>query len=497
MKRVAWLLVIAIVGLTGPGCQSVKFPTPKWPKMAMFKDPPRLFQKKEKDPAPPSEHFDGSADQMAAAADAKKKPTEIPGEGSGTKLPSASAKPSGLLADSGKSATGPANSKSANQDADDKKFQLSPIPSDFEAPPVAGAIAGGVGAASVSATGSGPAPSRKPYSYSKPDPDSLNQAAAKLAEDWERQASEAASSPNRDAVSSAGQFKPQNAFAQDRAAPRDSIPPWLSDPSPGNKTATEAPNPLSPKSNPIAAQNPSPPAEKTPDGNANFNPSTFPSSAQNGQPDSGPSRSGNTGIPPWKTFSASSPATHSMPNGQSNSIASNPTINDSAAGAPGAAKPSAAPLAPSSRSPLTGGDSPDLKLPESKLQGLNLAERDSAPAKGIQNPGSNRDSAPEASRVAESNRYPSTNFQPYAPTRGPIAKVPSDPMANASPPASRINGDWSNQPSPVVSPNLGGTSAGSQPVSHTAELPPELLQRQGTYAPGSTRLTPGQSGLWR
>jgi hypothetical protein len=61
----------------------------------------------------------------------------------------------------------------------------------------------------------------------------------------------------------------------------------------------------------------------------------------------------------------------------------------------------------------------------------------------------------------------------------------------------RINSEWQNQSQSVSPASKAVQPSSNQPVSHTAELPPELLQRSGSYAPGSVRGDSSGQTLWR
>ena len=152
------------------GCQAGKFSPPSFPKFTGFK-------RKEVKLAPPSRTFDTTTDQIAAASDAKKKLTEIPGEGdsSSGKLPSQTARPSDAMSTAKNKIK--LASDSTKNDGERKAFQLPEVDEKFQQPAVGDPLA----------TSS---PIRKPYEYAQQGSDSLNKAAEKLAGDWDRTVAE-------------------------------------------------------------------------------------------------------------------------------------------------------------------------------------------------------------------------------------------------------------------------------------------------------------------
>jgi hypothetical protein len=516
MNRVVWLPALILLAIVATGCQSTKFPSPKWPDFAMFK-------KKDKDLAPPSEHFNvDEQTQLAGNPASERKPTDIPGEA-----------PAGVVK----------------------------APADL-AKPTAPMVAGKSGSSSTTGTATKPGnapsatqPIRKPYEMARSSAEGVKQAAGSLASDIEKNSQAAAEQVNRNANEVVGQFQQQGRDLANAA----------------NNSLNQAANDLNQKAN--NALNAIAPASQS--GNPASSGGDFAFSRPTGSAPSSSAPSGSTS-PPW-----SSPAT---PQGSAQATPAktitpiNPApaqvdpLKSLAAGA------ALTPSTPSSANPAPSGFNPNpVASAERQLQPINqqmvnqnlgapatnpasnnsastaaspqfqlpvaqppafLANRSSTPAAGASTapfnsppPASSpqfspQPTAPMASAQparqplggnpptnpapqAGGNKYPSTGFNSFVASGSNPSAAPAAPLGNSafnapaatnpnlSAQSPNANAAWRNQASPIAASSSGSEAAATRPVSHNAELPAELMQRSGGYAPGSISGSSSGETLWR
>jgi hypothetical protein len=74
--------------------------------------------------------------------------------------------------------------------------------------------------------------------------------------------------------------------------------------------------------------------------------------------------------------------------------------------------------------------------------------------------------------------------------------APATTNPNLSAQSPNVNAAWQNQANSIAASN-NSEAAASRPVSHNAELPNELMQRTGGYAPGSIGGSSSGEPLWR
>lgn len=508
MNRVVWLPALILIAIAGTGCQSTKFPSPKWPDFAMFK-------KKDKDLAPPSEHFDvAEQTQLASNAGSDRKPVEIPGEApaGAVKAPADLAKPTAAMV-AGKSGSSSATAPNA------------------ETTPAANQ------------------PIRKPYEMARSGADSVKQAAGTLASDLGKSSQAAADQVARNANEVVGQFQQQGrdlansannklnqaaadlnqkandtlaaiapatqpanstsaggAFAFNRPATSSpsasAAPPWSN---PGNGQATApaaatnpiASNPMNPVSAPVdplkslaagaalpaaasTASNPSP-------SNGGFTPKPVAGADRQMQPINQQMVNQNLGAPTTNPSSTAASPQFQLPVAQPQAF----VANRSSTPATGSAS------APMSSTPKTSA-------PQFSPQ--NSAPIASAP---VTSPSPGAATPNSGTTQSGSNKYPSTGFNAFAasgsnppnPSTGTASNSGFTPAAatnsGMSAPAAQVNAEWKNQASPIAASSNSSEAAATRPVSHSAELPAELMQRSGGYAPGSIGGGSNGETLWR
>ena len=523
MNRVVWLPALILLAIVATGCQSTKFPTPKWPDFAMFK-------KKDKDLAPPSEHFNvDEQTQLAGNPASERKPTDIPGEA-----------PAGAVK----------------------------APADL-AKPTAPMVAGKSGSSSTTGTptkpGNAPSatqPIRKPYEMARSSAEGVKQAAGSLASDIEKNSQAAAEQVNRNANEVVGQFQQQGRDLANAA----------------NNSLNQAANDLNQKAN--NALNAIAPASQS--GNPASSGGDFAFSRPTGSASSSSTPSGST-PPPWSspaTPQGSAQATPAKTIAPINpvpaqvdplkSLAAGAALTPSApssANAPSSAKPVPSGFNPnpvasterqlqpinqqmvnqnlgapatnpaSTNNPASTAGSPQFQLPVAQPPAF-LANRSSTPAAGASSAPFNspppagspqfspQSTAPMASAQparqplggnppsnpapqAGGNKYPSTGFNSFVASGSNPSAAPAAPIGNSgfnAPAATNpnlnaqspnVNAAWQNQASPLVASNSTADAAATRPVSRNAELPAELMQRSGGYAPGSVGGSSSGEPLWR
>lgn len=490
MNRSVWLSALVLLTVLGSGCQTAKLPTPKWPEFAMFK-------KKDKDLAPPSEHFDVPDTQIAAGAPGDRKLNEIPGEAPASAVTS----PSQLARPTAPIASAKASSPNANAKEKDTPGALS--------------------------AGNSPQPIRKPYELAKSATDSLEQAAGATAAKLNQSAQSTTEQLNRNANEVVGKFQQQGRALTDSANSAVKQASGTLNQAADNAFGAAGTNGKSlANSDPAAA------------GNAfAFSRPTGPAPAANAAP---PWSSGNTGTAPAAgALSAAPPIQPSKSVDPLQTLAAPAALNPIAANAspPGAApapssgerqmQPIKSPLA-NQNNPLNNSAEPNqFRLPVAQppafvanrstsppaerggsSQAGNLASAmpiNNAPAMTATSPGISPAAAPARSATTGGERYPATGFNSFAASRnepvqsnGP-AKLAADAGSASLQPmgTARINSDWQNPPAPVANVSQPTQPSSNQPVSHTAELPAELLQRSGSYAPGSVGGGSSNATLWR
>ena len=408
------------------GCQAGKFSPPSFPKFPGFK-------KKEAKLAPPSRTFDTTTDQIAAASDAKKKLTEIPGEGDGSngKLPSQTARPSDAMSTAKNKIK--LASDSTKSDGERKAFQLPEVDEKFQQPAVGDPLA----------TSS---PIRKPYEYAQQGSDSLNKAAEKLTGDWDRTVAEKSKEVS-------------NEFNQFSNSPDRNF---------------QNSNPLSPSANStsIASQAALAPREQSQPSN-NFD-KPVPGVGAGGAFVLGQTSANNSEM---SVSSSNSPTriAHVTPS-NSNVIARSD---------PGLAPQSSY----SSQSSTNSGTS----FPSNSFSAA--PSNSTAPASSFAAPSSkNVASIRSPATQPDSSSYPQTPFNGFVAKNSP-APLPQDPSTanpingdwTTPPPTGGA----------VATIDKAPSASANQPVSYTAALPDALIQGTGSYAPGSTRKLAPVSTNWR
>lgn len=501
MNRLVWLPAVVLFTVLGLGCQSTKFPSPKWPDIALFK-------KKDKDLAPPSQHFDvAEQQQLADSSTEERKPTQIPGESTaGTiKPPSDQAKPTApmVAAKSESSAAPKAPSAASNSASDASSSQ----------------------------------PIRKPYELAKSSVDSLNQAASAIASDVERNAAAAQDQINSNANEVVGQFQQQGrdlanaannslnqaaanlnqsannalnlgtpnlgtpatvnsspatssptnsggafAFSRPTAAPANSssLPPW------SNPSATANSAPAAPANSPLAPSTPTVDPLKSLAASAALTPST-PSASTSSPP---PSPFASKSTPPVErqlqpinqqlvNQNLGAPARDSASSQFQLPVAQPPTFVANRSAAPGnSAFVSTSPTSPP---------------PQGTASGLKTREA----------PASMTEPAREPAVSGNSSSFPSTGFNAFvaagsaAPKPNATAADPNYSSSTLQPNAGKINSGWQTQANSVAPASQPAQPSANRPVSYTAELPAELMQRSGNYSPGSVGGDSGSQTLWR
>ncbi|MFN5322324.1 MAG: hypothetical protein ACK56J_18035 [Planctomycetota bacterium] len=533
MNRSVWLSALVLLTVLETGCQTAKLPTPKWPDFAMFK-------KKDKDLAPPSEHFDLSTSEVAATGNAIRKPNEIPGEASASAVtaPSQLARPTAPIAASKENGTKPSAIAQAAGTA--------------AAPPAAAPSAGAAAQ-----------PIRKPYELAKTATESLEQSAGALANQLDQNARAATEKLNKNANEVVGQFQQQSRglteSANDAAQKAAEALAQKTDnafgfPAAKNNSPTPSTQASSPSSPPATPSSPAAGgafAFSRPSGNTQGN--TLGNT-------SGASPAPGGSIPPWSAGNSPSPMAAGTPNSSPMTNPANRVDPLQALSAPLALNPSPVPGGATANNPRAATDAKS--APSRQLQPISqqLVNQDlgagSAPAPGKgefqlpvtqppafvakrsgsvspepqgnnvsagnsttpnsnpatvnspfqpMTPGNSVAATPPASNPSgNSNRYPSTGFNSFSAETSPIAGQPKPgTIANVTPGessatgAARINSEWQNQSQSVTPASKAFQPSSNQPVSHTAELPPELLQRSGSYAPGSVRGDSSGQTLWR
>jgi hypothetical protein len=511
MNRVVWLPALIIMAIVATGCQSTKFPSPKWPDFAMFK-------KKDKELAPPSEHFDvAEQTQLAGAPAGERKPTEIPGEApaDAMKTPADLAKPTAPMV------AGKSSSSSTSE-----------IPTKPGSDP------------------SGTQPIRKPYEIARSSAEGVRQAAGALASDIEKSSQAAVGQVARNANEVIGQFQQQGrdmtnaanksmnqaandlsqktnnalnaiapasqsgnpvssggdfAFSKPSGNPLgiSAPPPWSSPANPQNNSQIATPKPTTPINSAPAAVDPLEslaaraaisPTSPSPTTSAasRFNPNPVVSADRQLQPINQQMVNQNLGASAANQTSEnpiSTPASpqFQLPVAQPPAFVANRT-SASATGSPAAPLNSAPPAGLSQFSPQT------------------IAPMASAPPVG-QPMAANRSTNPAPQ--AGGNKYPSTGFNSFVasgsnPSAAPAASVgnsalsvPAATNPNSNTQSTNVNSAWQNQASPIAASSNSWEAAATRPVSHNAELPAELMQRSGGYAPGSIGGSSSGETLWR
>jgi len=476
MNRVVWLPALILIAIAGTGCQSTKFPSPKWPDFAMFK-------KKDKDLAPPSEHFDvAEQSQLAGNAGSDRKPMEIPGEApaGAVKAPADLAKPTASMV--------AAKSGASSAATTSPKAETSPTVTQ---------------------------PIRKPYEMARSGADSVKQASGTLASDLEKSAQAAADQVTRNANEVVGQFQQQGrdlvnstnnnlnqaaadlnqkassgletiasvtqpsnsassggAFAFNRPAtssPSPSAPPPWS----ANPTASNSTNPMSAPADPLkslAAEAALPPTNSTP-ANPNpsngFNPKPVAGTDRQLQPINQQMVNQNLGAPTNNSSSTAASPQFQLPVAQPPAFVANRTST---------------PFAEPASQPL--GNAPPTTASQFSPQAT--APMASAPATPPSTGAASQSAAPAQ---AASNKYPSTGFNSFvasgsnAPTSpagtsgGPAFSPPPANNSGLSIPTGKVNAEWQNQGSPIAASKNNSEPAATRPVSHHAELPAELIQQ--------------------
>ena len=511
MNRLVWLPALILLAIMATGCQSTKFPSPKWPDFAMFK-------KKDKDLAPPSEHFDvAEQTQLASSQAGERKPTEIPGEApAGTvKSPADLAKPTApmVAGKSGSSSTPESSTKPGS------------------APP-------------------GTQPTRKPYEMARSSAEGVKQAAGTLASDIEKSSQAAAGQVTRNANEVVGQFQQQGRDLANAA--NNSLNQAANDLNQKANNALNAIAPASQSGNPVSAGGDF--AFSKPTGNAPGSsappPWSSPAAPQNNAQVATPKpttpiNSAPAAVDPLKSLAAGAALT---PSSQSPSNPSRSEFNPNpVASAERQLQPinqqmvnqnlgaSAANQAASN--PASTADSPQFQLPVAQPPAF-VANRTSAPA--ASSPAAPFNNTPPASSPqfspqamapmasaqptrqpmaanpaanpapqAGGNKYPSTGFNSFVASGSNPSAAPAAPMGNSafnapaattpntSVQSASVNSAWQNQASPIAASSNTSEAAATRPVSHNAELPAELMQRSGGYAPGSIGGSSSGETLWR
>lgn len=507
MNRSVWLSALVLLTVLETGCQTAKLPAPKWPDFAMFKQ-------KDKDLAPPSEHFDLSTSQVAAAGATERKANEIPGEApaSAVTSPSQLARPTAPIA--------------ATRENSGKASAAVP-------PAVAPATA----------NAAAPQPIRKPYELAKSATDSVEQSATALAAKLDQNARAATDQLNRNANEVVGQFQQQGRALADSATNAvQQAGETLAQKADSNGFGFPPPSSNGPSNNPASSTSTAGQAAAA-GGAFAFSRPTTPAPT-------------SSSAPPWSSGGTPAPAfAGAVPNTGSSGVPTGPVDPLKTLSAPAALSPMPAAVATGNPANQTAVASASLAPPR-QLQPINqelvnqnlgatapsgqnqfqlpvtqppafVANRSASisperptmnPGNGGLNPGqtsspmqpmaSDKSIAAASPAAGSSNnpgRYPSTGFNSFtaAGNQGP-GNSSSSNLALGTPsgaPAAtgtaRINSDWQTQSQPVASASKPFQPSNNQPVSHTAELPAELRQRSGSYAPGSVGGGSTGDTLWR